>query len=80
MRDQGAQNTALSAKFYLCRCCFLNLRGLNLVVAFSFCFGLNFSLSCGKFKKSPCFIKYGYETKFDPKFVRSELVALGGLR
>jgi len=50
------------------------------VVAFSFCFGLNFSLSCGKFKKSPCFIKYGYETKFDPKFVRSELVALGGLR
>ena len=79
-RDQGAQNTALSAKFYSCRCCFLNLRGLNLEITFSFCFGSNFSLPSGKFKKSLCFIKYGYETKFDPKFVRSELVALGGLR
>ncbi|EKU12293.1 hypothetical protein CSUNSWCD_233 [Campylobacter showae CSUNSWCD] len=58
----------MSAKFYSCRCCFLNLRGLNLAVAFSFCFGLNFSLSCGKFKKSLRFIKYGYETKFDYKF------------
>ncbi|EMG30320.1 hypothetical protein H740_07154 [Campylobacter showae CC57C] len=39
-----------------------------MAAAFSFCFGSNFSLSCGKFKKLLRFIKYGYETKFDHKF------------
>lgn len=66
---KGFKILALSAKFYTCRCYFLNLGGLNLAAAFSFCFGLNFSLpGGGKFKKSLRFIKYGYETKFDHKF------------
>jgi len=58
--------------FFACSCCFSNLRGLNLAIAFSFWLGGVCGVGGGgggcKFKKSLRFIKYGYETKFDHKF------------